>query len=214
MKTSVKAGYTKLHLANTVITSLLDEQLILMIRPWGSGEYNQKFTDEITHYLSSTQADIEVTTPFDYQENLSSLANRTRIALLLTHDLFYKSENKAEYVVGFEATLLLKSKSEIAWSSVGRFGVHKLAEGKLNTLHLCGSDLDIETLLPAQLIGVEKEIDVMSGSMSVDEKSKIVVSSTYGCQMMYNSDENGADKKAELTCGSNGTYWFSIVSSG
>ena len=209
MKSSVKAGYSKLHLANTNVMSLLDEQLILILRPWGSSEYNQKFIDEVTHYLSSTQADIEVTTPFDYQENLSSSANRTRVALLLAHDLFYKNENKGEYVVGFEATILFKTQNEIAWSSVGRFGIHKLAPTHLNTFHKCGSDLDVETLLPAQLIGVEREIDVVSGSIRQDsEGHKIIVSSTYGCEIIFN--ENSGVEINPAT----GTYWYSAVTLG
>lgn len=208
MKTSVRAGFSKLHLANTNVISLLDEQLLVFLRPWGSSDYNQKFLDEISHYLSSTQADIEVTTPFDYQENLSSLANRTRVALMLAHDLFFKSENKSEFIVGFEATLLFKNKSEIAWSSVGRFGIHKIKNNILNTYHKYGTDLDAETLLPAQLIGIEKEIDVVSGSILVEENAKIIISSTYACDVTINEE-------AELSFSpSSGTYWCSFVTFG
>ena len=96
MKFFSRTAYTGPRLANTNVLNLLDDQLILVLRSWGSSDYNQKFIDEVKHYLSSTQADIEVTTPFDYQENLSGLANRTRVSLLLAHDLFYKSENKNE----------------------------------------------------------------------------------------------------------------------
>ena len=126
MKIFSRNSATGQKLAATNVFTLLDNKLILILRTWGSSEHNQKFVDEVVHYLSSTQADIEVTTPFDYQENLSSLANRTRVALLLAHDYFYRSENKNEYLIGFEATVLFKSKNEIAWSSVGRFEIGKI----------------------------------------------------------------------------------------
>ncbi len=213
MKFFSRTAYTGPRLANTNVLNLLDDQLILVLRSWGSSEYNQKFIDEVKHYLSSTQADLEVTTPFDYQENLSGLANRTRVSLLLAHDLFYKSENKNEYLVGFEATVLFKSKNELAWSSVGRFAINKVIDNTLCTLVENGSDLDSEVLLPVQLIGVEREIDISSGSMVINADDKIVISSTFKSDLFINefaqSDETLVDVKT-----STGVYWFSVITLG
>jgi hypothetical protein len=211
MKFVTRSVQSEVRLAPTNIINLLDGQLILILRSWGSTEYNQKFADEVSHYLSSTQADLEVTTPFDYQENLSSLANRTRISVLLVHDLFYKSENKGEYSVGFEATILFKSKNELAWSSVGRFAIDKLMGDSLNTYLKNGSDLDLETALPVQLIGVERQIDISSGSILISEDSKIIVSSAYKCNIIFNK-EHTADNNLVEAAPSGGSYWFSVIS--
>jgi hypothetical protein len=211
MKFVTHSVQSELRLAQTNIYNLLDDQLILILRSWGSTEYNQKFVDEVSHYLSSTQADLEVTTPFDYQENLSSLANRTRVSILLVHDLFYKSENKSEYLVGFEATILFKSKNELAWSSVGRFAIDKVIGDLVNTNLKNGSDLDLETVLPVQLIGVEREIDISSGSILISEGCKVIVSSSYKCIMVLNKEHTADNNIVEATP-SGGSYWFSVIS--
>lgn len=219
MKFFSRTAHTGEGLAATNILSLLDNQLILVIRAWGSTDYTQKFRDEVEHYLSSTQADLEVTMPFHFHENLTSLANRTRISLRLVHDSFLKNENKTEYTVGFEAAVLFKSNEELAWSSVGRFAIDKVSRNSLGTYLYTytksGSDLDRETLLPVQLIGIEKEIDISSGSIRFCEHDKIIVSSTYGCNIIV--DEGEVEEGKQLLCpidinSSRGAYWFSVIS--
>lgn len=212
MKYITRTVSTGQKLPATNVISLLDSQLIIILRPWGSAEFNQKFSDEVSHYLSSTQADIEVTTPFDYQENLSQLANRTRVALLLAHDLFYKSENKNEYLIGFEATILFKEKNELAWSSVGRFEINKIIGSQLSTMMKNGSDLDSEVLLPVQLIGVEREIDISSGSLTLKNDDKVVVASCYKCDLQLNDNSNSNETAIEVR-NSNGSAWYTLFTS-
>ncbi len=209
MKFYSRAAHCRQRMTTTNILKLMDDQLILFLRAWGSTDYNQKFTDEVQHYLSSTQADLEITTPFAYHENLSSLANRTRIALLLAHDLFYKNENKNEFLVGFEATLLFKLKNELAWSSVGRFSIGKITDKTLCTYLKNGSDLDSEVLLPVQLIGVEREIDISSGSMLINEDSKVVVSSVYRCDLQAGGSDD-PQRLIEVST-DKGTYWYTLI---
>lgn len=211
MKCNILSGSSGTRMANTNLVSLLDGALIIILRSWGSNDYNQKFIDEIQHYLSSTEADVEVTTPFDYQENLSPLANRTRVAILLAHDHFTKSENKNEYLVGFEVTVLLQSKNELAWSSVGRFSIDKFVDEQLCTYLSNGSDLDTEVLLPVQLVGLEKAIDISSGSMMFNEKTRIVVSSVYRCKLQQSQTSLGIEISDVLT--HSGCYWLAAISS-
>lgn len=219
MKLISRSAHHGPRMAPTQVFHLLDNQLLVLLRPWGSSDYNQKFLDEIAHYLSSTQADLEVTTPFDYQENLSALANRTRVALLLAHDLFYKHENKSEYSVGFEAMVLFTQRNELAWSTVGRFALDKVtggpdaagAPGAVNHLLQSGSDLDHEILLPAQLIGLEREIDIVSGSLVFDERTRLVVSSVFGCELQIRPEESS---EALVDAAGGGAYWFAVVSRG
>ena len=212
MKIFSRNSATGQKLAATNVFALLDNKLILILRTWGSSEHNQKFVDEVVHYLSSTQADIEVTTPFDYQENLSSLANRTRVALLLAHDYFYRSENKNEYLIGFEATVLFKSKNEIAWSSVGRFEIGKIIGTTLRPYVSNGSDLDSEVLLPVQLIGIEREIDINSGSLALNSEEKLVVASTFRNEIFVSENSNSIESLLDVRNGS-GACWFSVITS-
>lgn len=211
MKAHIRSGSSGLRMANTNLVSLLDGELLIILRAWGSTEYNQKFIDEIQHYISSTEADVEVTTPFDYQENLSSLANRTRIAILLAHDRFTKNENKNEYLVGFEVTVLFQNKNELAWSSVGRFAIDKFVDQQISTLMSNGSDLDTEILLPVQLAGLEKSIDISSGSMALGEKSMFVISSLFRSKLQQ--FQSLTDPEVVDVSMNSGCYWLATISS-
>lgn len=212
MKFFTRASSNGYKMAVTNISGLLDNQLILILRSWGSTEHNQKFVDEVVHYLSSTQADLEVTTPFDYQENLSSLANRTRVAILLAHDYFYRNENKNEYLVGFEATVLFKARHEVAYSSVGRFEIGKVDGNSLQAFCRNGSDLDSETLLPVQLIGIEREIDISSGSLALNPGDRLVVSSTYRNEIIVNENSSSVEALLDVKNGT-GACWFAVITS-
>ena len=200
------------RLPATNVLSLLDNQLLLILRAWGSAEHNQKFVDEVLHYLSSTQADLDLTTPFDYQENLSELANRTRVSLLLAHDYFYRNENKNEYLVGFEATALFKSKGEVAWSSVGRFGVGKIEDNSVRFFFNNGSDLDNECLFPVQLIGIEREIDISSGSMKLETDDRVIVVSNFKNEIIINDGSTTAQSSVDIKK-ADGACWFSVITS-
>ena len=177
MKWMSRSSQQKIKMPTTHVYHLLDDQLSLVVRAWGSQEYNQKLIDEVSHYLSSAQADLDVTTPFEYKENLSSLANKTRIALLLAQDYFCSAQNKTEFTVGFEVLVIFKIKNELAWSSVGRFSLKKIQKSYLQTLFECGTDIDQEVLLPAELLGVERDIEINSGSMKTIPQSQILISS-------------------------------------
>ncbi len=211
MKIVTRSQQMKSKLPTTQVYHLLDNQLTVFIRPWGSQDYNQKILDEITHYLSSAQADIDVTSPFDYHENLTSLANKTRIALLLAHDLFYKTENANEFNVGFELILFFQVKHELAWSSVGRFGLKKISHNIINTIFESGADLDSEALLPVQLIGIEKEIEIQSGSLVFEKDLRLLLYSTYLGEITF-ADPLQSDLKIESR-NADSTYWYSLIKS-
>ena len=211
MKVSTRSASYEHQLPATIVYQQLNNQLTVFLRTWGTSEYNQKVIDEITHYLSTTQADIEVTTPFDYLESLSSLANRTRVSLLLAHDLLYKTDNRNEYLVGFECLVLFKNKKELAWSSVGRFSISKIQNDRMNTIVSLGTDLDEEALLPVQLMGLEKEITVVSGSISVNSDTKLVVASNFNSELKLS---DGVGISAIEVVPNNATYWFSFVNAG
>lgn len=209
MKVINRSRQSEQKIPTTHMHQLLDNQMTLFVRSWGSQDYNQKLIDEISHYMSSAQADLEVTTPFDFQENLSSLANRTRISFLLAHDYFYKNENKSEYSVGFEAVVFFQLKNELAWSSVGRFGLKKINEDHVNCLFENGTDLDQQVLLPAELIGLEGDIDIRSGSMVFQKNDILVLSSTFQTDLTILSNQAG--EPTVQANNPNSTYWYSVL---
>ena len=195
----------------TSVHQLLDDKLIIFLRSWGSQDYDQKFIEEVMHFLSTAQADINVTSPFDYLENLTSLANKVRISLLLAHDYFNKIENKNSLSVGFETTVLMKVKNEIAWAAVGRFDLYKINDQGLQILSATGSDQDQFVLLPVDLLGVEKNFEMRCGSIQATNEP-LLISSTYKNSLKLQNGENLQNEVVEHS-DPNGTYWFSKIKS-
>ncbi len=208
-ETHLHQGHFKIP--KTSVHSLLDDKLIIFLRSWGSQDYDQKFIDEVMHFLSTVQADIDVTSPFEYMENLTSLANKVRISLLLAHDYFYKLENKNSFSVGFEVAALMKVKNEIAWGTVGRFDLFSIDDSGAQILSATGTDRDRNVLLPVEMLGVEKDFELRCGSVALTNNT-LLVSSTYNNSLHFVRDENSQGWTAE-PMHSDGTYWFSKIKS-
>jgi hypothetical protein len=209
MKWTSRSSMQKLKMPPTQVYHLLDDQMTLVVRAWGSQEFNQQLIDEVSSYLSSAQADLDVTSPFDFKENLSSLANKTRISLLLAQDLFYKSQNKTEFSVGFEVCVFFQLKNELAWASVGRFSLRKIKNLYMQTMFDMGTDRDDETLLPVELLGVEKEVEIICGSLRLQSGTQFLLSSTYGGHLDF---ESGASTQENLLPVNNAmSYWYSLM---
>lgn len=209
MKWTSRSSQQKLKMPTTQVYHLLDNQMTLVVRAWGSQEYNQKLIDETSYYLSSAQADLDVTSPFDFKENLTSLANKTRIALLLAQDHFYKTQNKAEFTVGFETIVFFQLKNELAWSSVGRFSLKRIQNLYMQTLFETGSDRDSDTLLPAELLGVESEVEMTSGSLVLTRQTQLLLASVYGGHLVFES--TSGQQTSLLPINNHMSYWYSLI---
>lgn len=212
MRYEVSSRQGQSKLPKTAVYQLLDNQLIIFLRPWGSQDYNQKFTDEVMHFLSTAQADIEITSPFDYVENLTSLANKVRISLLLAHDYFYKIENKTSFSVGFEAAIIMKNKNEFAWGAVGRFDIYKSSEKSMQLLSAVGSEHDGSVLLPVEMLGVEKDFILRCGSLTLGSQDGVVIASVYGSSTYIKRQQDDPQGIPNVE-DENSTYWISKLKS-
>jgi hypothetical protein len=179
MKTKITGQSDKFKLPQTQLYSLLDDQLLIFLRSWNGVDANQKVIDEINHFLSAANADLEVTTPFEFVENLSSLANKVRISVLLANDIIYKLENKEKYLQGFELAIVFKNQQEIAWSTVGRFEIRAIKNQKSISLSHGGQFLDDQVLLPVSLLGIDREPRVLTGSISVKNLEEMQIESEF-----------------------------------
>lgn len=178
MKSKVNSRNGLQKLPQTKIHSLLNDNLIVCIRLWSGPEVEQKAVDEIARYLSAADADLEVTTPFDYIESISSLANKVRVALLLANEAIYL-DNKEKYTQGFEIAICYKHHKEISIGSVGRFAFTAEKKDKNFTMFESGAFLDDLVLLPTDLLGIEREVDIKCTSVSTRDLSAIRIDSTF-----------------------------------
>lgn len=174
------SGHQKMP--NTHVTSLLNDHLLIIVRSWNGPEINQKIVDEISHYMSSVEADLEVTSPFGYSENLTMYANKVKIALMLSNDAVYNTDNREVYQHGAEVAIVFQKNSEVAWASVGRFSIEAFKEDRRLKLFDSGGSFDDEVLLPVALIGLNKSPDVFAGSISTKKLQALEVKSIFGQQ--------------------------------
>lgn len=178
MKSKISSHNGVQKFPQTHVHSLLNDNLLVCIRLWSGPEVEQKAVDEILRYLSAADADLEVTTPFDYIESLSSLSNKVRVALLLANEALYV-DNKEKYSQGFEIAICYKHNKEISLGSVGRFAFMAHKKDKKFLMFESGGFLDDLVLLPTDLLGVEREVDIKCISVSTRDLSSIQISSNF-----------------------------------
>ncbi len=178
MDYEVQSQNGALKLPQTAIFSEMSSDLLIFIRSWCGEDLQQKVLSEITRYLSATDADLEVTSPFEYVENLSSIANKTRVALLMANEALY-GENKDHYKYGYEVAICYKKSNEICIASVGRFSFKYQKKNKMIQLYESAGFADDLTLLPSQLLGVEKSIEIKISSISKSDLEAVEIKSTF-----------------------------------
>jgi hypothetical protein len=185
MNTKISGLNSDFKLPQTNVYSLLDDQLLIFLRSWNGNDVLQKVVDEVTHFLSAANADLEVTTPFEYLQNLSSVANKVRISVLLANDVILKSENKDQFRQGFELAIIFKNHNELAWSTVGRFQITAKKMKTILPISHGGQFLDDQVLLPVALLGIDRQPAVLAGSISTKNLEEIQVLSNFADMTTY-----------------------------
>ena len=178
MQFDIQSQNGNLKLPQTSIFNEMNSDLLICIRSWCGDDLQQKVLNEIIRYLSATDADLEVTSPFEYVENLSSTANKVRVAFLMANEALY-SENKDHYKYGFEVAICYKKSNEICIASVGRFSFKYQKKSKMIQLYESAGFADDLTLLPSQLLGIEKSIEIKISSVSKTDLETIEIKSFF-----------------------------------
>lgn len=179
MQAKVQGASGQQKLPNTQLASLLNDQLLIMIRSWNGAEINQKIIDEISHYMSAVEADLEVTSPFGYSEYLTVYANKLKIALMLANHAIYNTDNRQFYQQGAEVVAVFKKNNEIAWASIGRYSIESQKHGRKIKLFDSGVLFDDEILLPTNLLGLYKDPEIFAGSVSTKNLELIEIKSIF-----------------------------------
>ena len=186
MKTTGLTGHNQQsRFPATQIVSLLNDRLFIFTRCWSGPEIQQKVVDEISHFLSAANADLEVTTPFEYLSSLSSVANKVRISLLLANDLIYKTENKETYNQGCEIALVYQKDHEVVCASIGRFSFTSVVDAEQICISTGGQLLDRIVLLPTQLLGIDIIPNIQVNSVASRQINEIRIESNYQNQQCY-----------------------------
>ena len=189
MKWQQRASQHVYKLPPTKLYPALDNKLLIVLRGWGGPDAAQGVIDEITQYLSATQADLDLTTPFTFIEGVSQVANRLRISALLANDRLCKFENKEFYSAGFEILMIYQSKNELAWLSFGNFSIQldyvdPITSQNLNlkdsSLVFASHDaIESRHVLHNYLLGIDRQPQVQVGSVLQQFVNRVLVKSNY-----------------------------------
>lgn len=171
-----KANYI---IPSTSITDYFEKDLLIVVRPWNNSDQLKVVIEEVSQYLSATQADLELTTPFQFVEGLSTLANKLRISALLANDRLFKTENREIYACGFEMVLLYKKNKELAWLAIGGFELQAEFDDYNKIICSNGDVLDSFNLLPPHLLGVDRTPVMQAGSVNVQNLKSLKIKSYF-----------------------------------
>lgn len=201
MKMQDRSYSTKIIRPKPLVHQQDDGGLIVVATSWGKTEHAQRALDEVVKYVNSAQADVEVTSPFDFLTALTDEVNYLRTALLITNDMLYRGENKSEYFSGVEILALFKRGSQVAWAHVGNPSVLIQRHGqRLQPLSM-GLDLSAELSegdsilppLPAQLLGMDPTCYIQCGHTRVSEGDKLVLLGSASIATALWTETHGAD---------------------
>jgi len=189
MKYFERSHNGELKQPQTTVVSVLNNNLLIAVRSWSGQDLESTVVDEIVHFLSAADADLEVTTPFEYLESLSTLANKVRIAILLANDAVF-AQNKDKYQYGFEISVCYKNQNEVVLASVGRFALQFLKNNIQYNLYEVSGLIDDLTLLPGSLLGIDKVPEVICHSLSLKGLSTIFITSKYNDDTSWSMEIN------------------------
>ena len=96
------------------------------------------------------------------------------------NDNIYNTDNKEVYQQGAEVAIIFQKDSEISWASVGRFSLEAQKENRKLKLFDSGGRFDDVILLPVNLLGVNRNPEVLAGSISTKKLQQIEIKSIFG----------------------------------
>lgn len=147
---------------------------------WGRPEDADRAQEVVFNYVSSSLADVEVTSPFELHLHLTKEANVLRIGTLLANDELFRTENKIEWQSGVEMVSFIVKKNQISWAQIGAPSVQLIdVNGKVNPLSVVfdyskSYSLSCNSILPENLLGIERNCKLDCGDSFFQNSSKIV----------------------------------------
>jgi hypothetical protein len=173
-----------------------DQSLILIATSWGQAEASQRVVENSLKYIQAARSDLEVTSPFEFLPQLTAEANALRVSALLSNDFLYRTDNKTEYNSVVEFVGLSFKDHHLSWVQVGFPNLYfKKRNGALEPISV-SHDLSFELEqpehpLPLNALGIERDVQLSSGSIQVRNEDQLVILSR---SLALNYSSGGAAK--------------------
>lgn len=163
-----------------------DDQLLIVVTPWGSRESSQKVIQAITDFIEKCRLDLEATAIYPRLSCLNTHANNLRIAVMTANKAIYETENQQEFIAGFELFVLYKVHNEAHCLQIGMpSAVLSQMHSYQNICLLAGSDHSSDigrteqpmSSLASELLGLENSIHPLIKSFKIQSGDKIILAS-------------------------------------
>lgn len=177
MKSAERSYSTKIYRPKPTVSISSDEKTVIVATSWTIQEHAQKVISEVTQFLDSSFADVEVTSPFEYLPQLSKISNSLRIALLIANDVIYRVENRSELTAAVEVCILHKYQNQIFYAQVGQPQIFLQSADQSLQPVTAGVDLRSPPL-PRDLLGLEIRPQIQMGQFEVSSEDRVVLLSS------------------------------------
>jgi hypothetical protein len=183
VRLSERSYSTKSVRPSPTVYSEPDGSLLIVTTSWGDPGLANKVNEDIAKYVQAATADVEVTSPFEFQTCLTDETNYLRIATLISNEAIYRSENRSEYSGGVETLVLYRSENKMAYVQVGaphlliqrqNLGLAPVAVSYETSLELGPFDQPLPPM-PQQLIGIDSSLNIRCGDFRVEDSDRLIL---------------------------------------
>lgn len=198
------------------------EGVLIIATPWGQEVTKGDFVTKLENYISSSNADQELTSPYQSLQNYDKAANSIRTALLLANENIFKSKNKGEYNSGFEILVGVVKNSQFYFATVGH--PHVLLSKKDKNILPLFMDLDhslnlskkkLLPALPDKLLGINAQVDFQVHSFKFQKGDQLILMSKSWIPKDFfalsKKQRNFDDYAKELTKDDQQPFWLGIM---
>lgn len=183
MKLAERSYSTKSVRPRPLIYAEPDGSLLVITTSWGEPALAERVNEDIAKYVQAANADVEVTSPFEFMTSLSDEANHLRVATLISNESLYRGDNRVEYLSGFETLVLYQKENKIAFAQVGapHLLIHREGLGlapisvSYESSHEFGSVGEILPPIPQQLAGVDASLNLRCGDFRVERSDHLLL---------------------------------------
>lgn len=161
---------------------LIDENIgyAIVVTPWGPKSTAEGPAEAAIEFIKSSLDNSEVTSPFGLNTSLSQYENIAKNAILTASNFAYRNINKDEFVSGFEILILMRHRQELIAAIVGHTSIFlRNPSGLLSCLVSTHNSENI----PQDLVGLERNANVLVRSWRADEGSDLLILNSTQCSI-------------------------------
>ena len=167
---------------NTLLDFEKSNNLLLCITAWGKENIISRVTESIKSYITLANEDSEVTMLYSRKENLHTMGNTLRMAVIMASEKIYNEFNKEEYTCGFEIFAAVQDGPQWIYVSCGQpslvikrknLGIVPLNQS--TDLNVLTQKSSIQDPLPNALLGLGQHPPIQYGNIRLKKSDQLAL---------------------------------------